>query len=347
MKKKYIIYLIITSFLAFISITTLSSIVDPLGINTKQEYYLKDASYARYQNIGIAHNNQHETIITGTSLSENFKTSLSNEVFDTKTIKIPMSGASAKEQSILISNAISENTKRIIWDIHYTAYHGDKNRMHKSHEFPLYLYDKSSLNDLKLYGSFDILKLSLKKAVFRDKYYTNNMDELYNWYQNDKNKFGEKQVLKYIDRLKVIINNSKVNKEYNFDNLKNNFDGNILPIIKENPNIEFDFYFPPYMVNYFMGFNRSNLLNDIIKFKQYFLEKSFEYSNMNIHDFSVDYETIEDLKNYKDTHHFSQNISDKILQDIRSNSFLVNKDYTAKNINNYKKYIIKELENNR
>lgn len=344
MKKKFTLITLLTSLIIYFIVFSVNYKIDVFGIHSKKEVYLNDASYSRYQNIGIARNYVHDTIITGTSLSENFKTSLSNRLFNATTIKIPMSGASAREQSILVSNAITENTKRIIWDFYYTAYSGKSTKMHKSHPFPLFLYDSNPLNDFKLYASFDILKLSMKYLLFKDKYFTDDFDKLYSWYKNDKKKFGEKHVKAYIENLKIIFNNTKNSQEYSYNNLKNNFDINILPIIKANPNIEFDFYVPPYTPYYFLGFYNSNLLNDIIAFKQYFIEKSFKYSNMHIHDFSVDYKVLENFDNYKDTHHFNQKISDMILKKIQSNAFLIDKDYIGKNIDNYKKYIQKELE---
>lgn len=79
-------------------------------------------------------------------------------------------------------------------------------------------------------------------------------------------------------------------------------------------------------------------------FKKYFIEKSLEYHNMKIHDFSIDYKTLENLDNYKDTHHYSQYISDHILKTVKTKSFLVGDDWKNTNINNYKKYLTTELE---
>jgi len=243
MQKKFIYYVLLLSLLFYFLVILINYKVDPLGLKSKQNYYLKDGNYARYQNIGIAKNNSYETIITGTSLSENFKTSLANKIYATKTIKIPMSGSSAKEQHILVSNAISKNTKRVIWDIHYTAYHGSSDRMHKSHEFPLFLYDDSKLNDLKFYGSFDTFKLSLKKMLFKEKYFTNNFDNLYNWYIHDVSRFSDENVKAYVKSFSKKIASSNYNQEYRYKHLKENLDKNILPIVASNPDVSFEFYF--------------------------------------------------------------------------------------------------------
>ena len=341
MYRKFVYIVLVTSFLLYIFIILLAYKVDVFGLNSYQKQYFNNGSYERYQNIGIAKHHKASVILTGTSISENFKVSL----IDEKTIKIPISGSSAKEQNILMTHAITPETKKIIWDVHYTAYYGSSARMHKTMHFPMYLYDESKLNDLKFYASFDTLKITLKKIFFTQKYFTDNFDILYNWYNRDKVKFNKKHVMTYIKRYKNIISNADYNKEYRYELLKLNFDTNILPIIKENKDIEFDFFFPPYTPYYFLGFKETNTLSDIIRFKEYFIEQCKNFSNVQVYDFSIDYKTIENLNNYKDTHHFSQKISDKIIKDILKKKFLIDGDWQKKNIEEYKKYLIESLEN--
>ena len=341
MYKKFIYIVLSSSLLLYIFAIFLAYKVDVFGLHSYQKVYFNNGSYERYQNIGIAHYNLQEVIFTGTSLSENFKPSL----FNAPAIKIPMSGSSAREQNILVANAITSKTKKIVWDVHYTAYCGASSRMHKTMQFPLYLYDKNKLNDLRFYASFDTFKITLKKLLFHKRYFTGDFDKLYSWYERDKSKFSKEYVENYLKRYNNVIFDLDYDKKYQFKYLKSNFDVNILPIIKAHPQVEFDFFFPPYTVYYFLGFKQTNILSDIIQFKQYFIQECRKFSNVKVYDFSIDYKTIENLNNYKDTHHFSQKISDKIINDIVSDRFLVGNDWKKENIEKYKKYLIEKLEN--
>ena len=51
----------------------------------------------RYQNDGITRHFSYDSIITGTSMTENFKKSEADEIFGADFIKVPFSGGSYKE----------------------------------------------------------------------------------------------------------------------------------------------------------------------------------------------------------------------------------------------------------
>ena len=53
----------------------------------------------RYQNNGIVKHFEYDAIITGSSMTECFKTSKMDEIFGVKSIKVPYSGGSYKEQN--------------------------------------------------------------------------------------------------------------------------------------------------------------------------------------------------------------------------------------------------------
>ncbi|MEA3505653.1 MAG: hypothetical protein U9R32_10740, partial [Bacteroidota bacterium] len=159
MQKKYILSIILATLILFLSIILINYKVDVFGINSLQKYYYNSAKYERYQNIGLVRNYNYDTIVTGTSLSENFKISLLNKLFNANAIKVPISGGTAKEQSLLLNVAVKNGVKKVFLDVHYNAYSGSSDRMHPSFQFPDYLYDKNMINDFKFYASFDTLTL--------------------------------------------------------------------------------------------------------------------------------------------------------------------------------------------
>jgi hypothetical protein len=321
-------------------IIVINFILDPFGIHSVRDTYLNDGRYERYQNIGIIRNSSYDSIITGSSLSENMKPSLIDGSLS-NTIKIPISGASAREQSMLINSSNLKNVQKIIWDVHYTAYKGSADRMHDSIPFPQYLYDESIINDLQFYGSFDSVKFSFKKVFFSKKYFSSNFDEIYNWYDTYKSTFNRDSVYKYIENKQSMPVDCT---EYTFSNLRNSFVVNILPIIKNNPNIEFKMWIPPYTHYYYLDMYKCKSLEDILEFKKYLIVEFDKFKNVKMYDFSIDYKTINNLDNYKDTHHFNQKISDKILLEMQTEEFLVNKADMNKNIKHYKEYLINRMD---
>ena len=66
-------------------------------------------SNQRYQNYGIVKQFDYNALITGTSMTENFKTSDWEAAFGGQAIKVPFSGSYLKETSACIQTALESN----------------------------------------------------------------------------------------------------------------------------------------------------------------------------------------------------------------------------------------------
>lgn len=99
--KIHIIWIIVTTILIVISLCLFASVtiyIDPLFHYHKPlQNYEYPLNNERYQNDGITRNFEYDSIITGTSMTENFKTSEANEIFDADFIKVPFAGGHYKE----------------------------------------------------------------------------------------------------------------------------------------------------------------------------------------------------------------------------------------------------------
>lgn len=78
----------------------------------------------RYTNDGIARNFDYDTIVTGTSMNQNFKPSEWDDLTGSKTVKLPYSGGSYYEISNSIRRAIKyqKNLDTVIWGIDYDSF---------------------------------------------------------------------------------------------------------------------------------------------------------------------------------------------------------------------------------
>ena len=94
--SRYLIWILCIAFLLCFVVALLNYIVDPYFHYHKPytNYRLADE---RYINDGIARNFDYDAIIIGNSLSENFKCSQYDALFDVKSVKLPYSGSGVKE----------------------------------------------------------------------------------------------------------------------------------------------------------------------------------------------------------------------------------------------------------
>ena len=75
-----------------------TAVIDPyFHYHKPLERYQYVIENQRYQNNGIVKHFDYDAVITGTSMSENFKTSEMNEIFGVNAVKVPFSGSSYRE----------------------------------------------------------------------------------------------------------------------------------------------------------------------------------------------------------------------------------------------------------
>ena len=71
--------------------------------------YFYSLDNQRSQNDGISKHFEYDAMITGTSMTENFRTSEMDEIFGCHSIKVPFSGGSFKEINDNVTKALEAN----------------------------------------------------------------------------------------------------------------------------------------------------------------------------------------------------------------------------------------------
>lgn len=99
--SKYKIWITITLILiviVFILFASVTIYIDPFFHYHKplREYHYP-INNERYQNDGITRNFEYESIITGTSMTQNFKKSEADKIFGSNFIKVPFSGETVRK----------------------------------------------------------------------------------------------------------------------------------------------------------------------------------------------------------------------------------------------------------
>lgn len=112
----------------------------------------------RYQNDGILKHFDYNAIITGTSMTENFKVSEMDELFHVKSVKVPFSGSTYREINENLERAVCANTdiKFIIRGLDYDSFYEQADLM-KYDSYPTYLYDDFLFNDVEYFLNKTIL----------------------------------------------------------------------------------------------------------------------------------------------------------------------------------------------
>lgn len=326
--KKFGILFISLFIIVLLSVLSFVVIIDPYFHYHKPiTNYKLEANKARYLNYGIAKHFDYDALITGSSMTQNFKTSEFDKLFNVNSIKVSLSGTSYKELNDLLIYSFknNKNIKKIIVSLDYQSFFVDKDSYTYEEElYPRYLYDENIINDIRYIYNKEVLISSLKNLKCKN---STTFDEYANW--NNHYKFGKVVIDKLYNRPKK--QKSKNLKKLLLNRFYGSLNQNIISLVKNNPNVEFYFFYPPYSIYAWDNLNREGTLNNYLKTEKLFTEELLKYENVHIYSFLNEYDIITNLDNYKDTRHYSEDINSKILVDMKNHKHELTKD-------NYEKY---------
>jgi len=274
------------------------------------EYPLKDE---RYCNDGIQRHYDYSAMITGTSMTQNFKTSQFEELWGVKTIKTSFSGATFCEVNKAIERALDYQD-----GLQYVVRSLDGNRIIYSADayeyggMPEYLYDNNPFNDVEYLLNKEVAVQDLAVINFtRAGNHTPTMDEYGSWGQYAT--YGEAAVLQTVSDLgdsweQTVL--SDADRNMICENVKEN----VLDIALENPDVTFYVFYPPYSIVYWRALTQTKQLDAQLEAEYMATEILLQADNIRIFAFADETEMIADLDNYMDSLHYGPWINEKILQ---------------------------------
>lgn len=288
--------------------------VDPLfhyhGPTEGIQYPLYDE---RYMNYGIAKHFEYNSIITGTSMTQNFKASQWDNYFGTASIKTPFAGASYKEVNDLLKCAFEHNDSivMVMRCLDPTMLIMEKDEMDYN-DYPDYLYDDNIFNDVNYVLNKDIFFQFTEyvRTFMKQGGVTTNFDTYKNWswqYQYDKNLVLQD----FVRREKM--DGSALLTEDDIRKIRENVEANVVCLVRENPETDFYFFFPPYSILYWDDLVREGQLARRLEAHRMAIEILLEYDNIKLFTFMDVADIVCNLNLFKDSLHYNQQVTDYII----------------------------------
>ncbi|MBQ8821816.1 MAG: hypothetical protein IJZ82_04180 [Lachnospiraceae bacterium] len=301
------------------------------------EYPMKDE---RYLNDGIARWFDYDAIITGTSMTQNFKVSEWNEKMGVNAIKTSYSGASFHEITESLRRAFSYNpdVKIVLCSLDSSRimYPADKDEYEG---YPEYLYNANPFDDVEYVLNKEVMPKTLAVINYtRAGEKTPSMDVYGSWSQYHT--FGRDAVAKTMAQLPE-ISEEVVLSEEELAMARENVEKNWLELVKQNPSTEFYLFFPPYSIAYWDALHHTKQMDVHIQLELLATEIMLQAENVHLYAFWDWMDVIGNLDNYMDSMHYSEEINSKIIDAIASTESELTKE-------NYKAYYegIRELYSN-
>lgn len=304
--------------------------VDPFFVYHKPNdrlYY--PYSDVMYQGAGIVKNFDYNTLVTGTSLVQNVKTSTVESLFGGVAVKVPLCGMSFSKICRLIELAIENNPQldTVIMNIDNEILLSDE----KSDDdgFPDYLYDNNVLNDVNYLINKSVIFEKSVESIF------NPSDKI----QEDFDSAFSSEKQFYFAEYVVKTQSITVNSNTDFERQRNTIKRNIAlyeSVVKANPGIKFEIIIPPKSVMSVKELTENGLVEFTVQYLIDAVACLIDYENVSIHMFQDNLDIVGNLYNYCDFKHFSAKVSEDVIYAIKNKTDLLTKENYVEEISKIK-----------
>ncbi len=278
----------------------------------------------RYQNDGILKHFDYDVILSGSSETQNIRTSEIDTLFGVHSVKASYAGGSFYEINNLINTGIeyNANIKAVIRSFDPSMLIQDKDDYFDGN--PDYLYDRNPFNDYKYVFNKEVI-IRASYSLFQTLRGTppTSFDEytsFYNLYS-----FGKESVLSSYERVPLsddVYPLSDADRITIYDNINQN----IVSLALAHPEIDFYYFIPPYSVCVWDAAKRLGQLDQCIDSIIYAYELVMDCPNIKVFSFDDLTDIATNLDLYMDTLHYNEDVCSFILKSMSENNYLLTKD---------------------
>ncbi len=294
---------------------------------------------AVYQTSGPARNFEYDSVIIGTSMTENFHAQWFDEVMGWDTVKLSYSGARTDDLKAILEQIYSkaESPKAIVMDVNAYQLTVDPNSAYAVR--PEYLYDQKVITDVSYLYNQDVFLASMNRILDKVTGRESNLDDAYTWEEEEH--FGRAKTLAAEQQSRLSLEESiRVGIQTASQDICDRNLNNILPFIEEHPETDFYVFYPPYSMLYWEQEIMKGNLEQMIAVYGHSMERLLQCENVKIFYFQNEKEIISDLDNYRDATHFRPEYNRYICECMKSGENLVTIENYQEQLQDMYKYAL-------
>lgn len=302
--------------LALAMIVAAVAVIDPFEVYHRATAFIPpiESGTQSYSNAGIAKSYDYDSIIIGSSMTENFRPSQLDALLGGRFVKLCINGGTPFNHKQMMDIAFgTHDVKRVFYGLDV----GALSFFYKTPkaEMPTYLYDDNLFNDTQYWFNQSVLAKYIPKCLKTlGQTDPNQRDAMYSWGENFA--YGPDAVLREpiqtaeipqqpLEEHPSLSQQSMLNVEHNF-----------IPFIEAHPDTEFIFFFPPYSLMQWYSFYTQGSLNSTLMQKQAVIQRLLAYDNVKLYDFQAQLDWILNLDHYVDYEHYGAHVNDEIVRMI-------------------------------
>lgn len=299
-------------------------LIDPFEVYHKATAFIPpiESGTQSYSNAGIAKSYDYDSIIIGSSMTENFRPSQLDQLLGGRFVKLCINGGTPFNHKQMMDIAFAtHDVKRVLYGLDISGltffYRTPKAEM------PTYLYDDNLFNDVSYWFNKSVLLKYIPQCLKTLGQTDPNLrDTMYNW--GDLYEYGKEAALRNLTITGEIVAQDPIaDTPTPSQQTLLNIEHNLLPYIQAHPETEFLFFFPPYAVARWLIFYQQGTLQYHLNQKEAIADALLGYENVKVYDFTARTDWITNLDYYIDDGHYAPSINDAMAVCISRDEFRV------------------------
>jgi len=331
----------------FIAAAALVWYIDPFfhyhAPHTDKFFYTIDNQ--RSANDGIAKHFDYDAVITGSSMTANFRTSEMDALFGSKAVKLTAAGATFYEINESIETAFEHNPglKTVVRSIDRNLLvYSSAERRNELGEYPDYLYDSNIFNDYKYLLNADVIFsrcLPMLTARLQPGFAPGHTD--FDTYSETMTEyagtFGLAKLSTMINHELGSVGEPQYLGESRSEMVRENVYKNVVAVAQAHPEATFYCFLPPYSLAWWHDRISNGEIYAQFEAEEIAIEQMLQCDNIKVFDFACRHDIISDVNNYRDLLHYGDWINSFMLRWMQEGKYQLTKE-------NYKQHLETQLD---
>lgn len=291
------------------ALVSLVVVVDPFEIYHRAWFYQPaySSETQMYAGAGVARSYAYDSIIVGTSVTENCRPSVYAQALGGSFVKLCMNGGLARDHAKMMDIAFrTHDVSRVVYGLDLFAF--SQYYTNQKAVTPDYLYDDSLLSDVSYWFNREVLLRYVPEAIARAGTAPDDSarDSMYFW---------DPPQLPGRDGLFAMIDWNAPAREADDDSAlalftQDNYAQNLQPYIKAHPETTFTVFFPPYSLLYWVQQAQEGMLEVRLAQRAQLAALLLAEPNVQLFDFAVRGEWTQSYDLYFDAIHYVSSVND-------------------------------------
>ena len=330
-KKKALRWLVFCLVAMMLLPATITYIFDPFYQYHKPFFNLNASLYDRdNQVVGTIRTFDYDSVILGSSVSENFDSTFLDNQYDCQTLKIIRASGSVADLLYYMDMAHKEQElKNVFWCMDVFAITSPTEVTLYEDSIPRYLHTKTVFDDVTYLYNKDILFKEIPLSIANSLLDKNTKGNAYNWAE-DKT-FSPTQAMFAYQKPDTSISTNDIS-----ETTKTLVTQNISMVLDEitsHPETDYTVIFPPYSLLWWDCGYTNGISNEYFYVLETLIPKLLECENVSVYFFQAETNIVCDLNNYMDMIHYSPAINQHMLDCIANGNNQVTKENFSDTMN--------------